>query len=92
MSIVETLNAKSMLHVRVAVAQDIALGVEQLLQRHIWRERANVHLEVEGDVLPAVVKWDDGAANLVEPCGKVFQLPTPEDAVEIGVMHEEERI
>lgn len=76
----------------VTVAKCSSLGVQDVLERSIARQRSHVDLEVESDVLAAVVKRLDRPADLVETSLQVLLLPLPEDTIDVAVVKVEEGV
>jgi hypothetical protein len=76
----------------ICVAKRSALGVQQILERGIACQQPYVDLEVEGDILAAVVEGLDGPSDLVETSLQVLLLPLPEDVVDVAVVEVKERV
>lgn len=76
----------------VSVAKQTTLCVESIAQRNRRRDRTKVDLKVERHVGAGVVVRLHGAADLVVSDLGVDLLPLPEDVVDHGVVHVEERL
>jgi hypothetical protein len=76
----------------ICVAKCSSLGIQQVLERGIACQQSHVDLEVECDVLAAVVEGCNGTADLVESSLQVFLLPLPEDVVDVAVVEVEEGV
>lgn len=70
----------------VAVAKRPSARIQQVMQRRIAGQSPDVHLEVQRDVLAAVVKGLDRATDIVEARRQILLLPFPQDAIEVAVM------
>jgi hypothetical protein len=66
--------------------------IEEIPQLHTSRQRSDVHLKIQRNVLPTVVKRLHRPANLIQPLLEILLLPQPEDVINIAMMQEEQRI
>jgi hypothetical protein len=76
----------------VSITQRTALGIQQILECDVARQRADVDLIVQSDVLPTIVKRFDRPTHFIQSCCQVFLLPLPKDTVNVAMMTVKERV
>ncbi len=70
----------------ISIAENVSLAIQGLLESDWLAIWSLIDFEVQGDVFTAVIKWNDGATDLVKTLVQVLELPLGEDPVEVAVV------
>jgi hypothetical protein len=81
-----------MFELLIRVTKRPSLSIQQILERGVASQRPNVNLEVQRDVLAAVVEGCDGSTHFVKTVLQIQLLPFPEDAIDVAVVKVEKRV
>ena len=76
----------------VCVAQRSSLCVQKLLERCVTSQPTHIHFKVKRNILATIIKRYYRSAHLIQPSRQILLLPQPQNAIQISMVKEKQRI